>query len=200
MNERETPTEIDWQSQLGQDRLVASALEGKRDGTYVDIGAGQPELISNTVVLEREFGWHGALCDIEYETRLTHERSKRNTVYGDAFAVSWKYVFDQLKDEDGWIDYLSLDLEPPERTINLLLTLPFDRAKFRVATIEHDRYRGSDGELRNDLVRNLMIWHGYLGFAEVTLDLNGKPAHIEDWFIHRDAGIDIAKLKEKLSQ
>ena len=200
MNERETPVEIDWQSQLGQDRFVALALEEKRDGTYVDIGAGQPELISNTVVLEREFGWHGALCDIEYETRLTHERSKRNTVYGDAFAVSWKYVFDQLKDEDGWIDYLSLDLEPPDRTINLLLTLPFDRAKFRVATIEHDRYRGSDGELRNDLVRNLMIWHGYLGFAEVTLDLNGKPAHIEDWFIHRDAGIDIAKLKEKLSQ
>ena len=200
MNERETPVEIDWLSQLGQDRLVAFALEGKRDGTYVDIGAGQPELISNTVVLEREFGWHGALCDIEYETRLTHERSKRNTVYGDAFAVSWKYVFDQLKDEDGWIDYLSLDLEPPERTINLLLTLPFDRAKFRVATIEHDRYRGSDGELRNDLVRNLMIWHGYLVFAEVTLDLNGKPAHIEDWFIHRDSGIDIAKLKEKLSQ
>ena len=200
MNERETPVQIDWQSQLGQDHFVALALEEKRDGTYVDIGAGQPELISNTVVLEREFGWHGALCDIEYETRLTHERSKRNTVYGDAFAVSWKYVFDQLKDEDGWIDYLSLDLEPPERTINLLLTLPFDRAKFRVATIEHDHYRDSDGNLRRDLVRNLMFWHGYLGFAEVALDLNGKPAHIEDWFIHRDSGIDIAKLKEKLSQ
>lgn len=198
MNERETSAENDWKSQLGQDRFVALALEGKRDGTYVDIGAGEPELISNTVVLEREFGWHGALCDIEHEARLTHERSKRNTVYGDAFGVSWKYVFDQLKDHEGWIDYLSLDLEPPERTINLLLTLPFDRAKFRVATIEHDHYRDSDGNLRRDLVRNLMNWHGYLSFTEVRLDLDGKPAHIEDWFIHRDAGIDIAKLNEKL--
>lgn len=198
MNERETPVEIDWQSQLGQDRFVAFALEGKRDGTYVDIGAGQPELISNTVVLEREFGWHGALCDIEHEARLTHERSKSNTVYGDAFGVSWKYVFDQLKDHDGWIDYLSLDLEPPERTINLLLTLPFDRAKFRVVTIEHDHYRGGDANLRRDLVRNLMFWRGYLISAEVTLDLNGTPSHIEDWFIHRDAGVDIWLLKEKL--
>jgi FkbM family methyltransferase len=43
----------------GQDLLVLELLGGRRDGTFVDIGANDGVSISNTLHLEREFGWSG---------------------------------------------------------------------------------------------------------------------------------------------
>lgn len=43
----------------GQDILVHQLLNCKLNGTFVDIGANDGETISNTVLLERDFGWNG---------------------------------------------------------------------------------------------------------------------------------------------
>ncbi len=43
----------------GQDIFVASLLNNKRNGTFVDIGANDGVTISNTLYFEKELGWNG---------------------------------------------------------------------------------------------------------------------------------------------
>jgi len=110
-----------WRSQLGQDRFAWLTLDRKRDGTFIDIGAGEPETISNTWTLETGFGWRGVLCDIEHAEQLRKLRNPSNDVEADAFAVDWRAHFRKWQ-RDGWIDFLSLDIEPPDMTAKLCST------------------------------------------------------------------------------
>ena len=50
-----------WFSQLRQDHIVSTLLNGKRNGYFVDLAANDAIRISNTYALERDFGWDG-LC------------------------------------------------------------------------------------------------------------------------------------------
>ena len=51
-------------SQDGQDRFVAETVfKGKRDGFFVEAGAGDGLWISNTLLLERRYGWSGILVE-----------------------------------------------------------------------------------------------------------------------------------------
>lgn len=50
-------------SQYGQDQWVIQALGHKRGGFFLEIGAGDGLWISNTLKLEREFGWTGILVE-----------------------------------------------------------------------------------------------------------------------------------------
>jgi hypothetical protein len=50
-------------SQFGQDLWVIRVLQGKRNGYFLEIGAGDGLWISNTLVLERELGWTGLLVE-----------------------------------------------------------------------------------------------------------------------------------------
>mmetsp|Transcript_133094 Transcript_133094/g.332239 ORF Transcript_133094/g.332239 Transcript_133094/m.332239 type:complete len:442 (+) Transcript_133094:66-1391(+) len=58
-------------SQFGQDWLISSVLGCKRDGFFVDIAANDAEFLSNTLMLERDFGWNGACLE-----------ANRNYIYG----------------------------------------------------------------------------------------------------------------------
>jgi hypothetical protein len=170
------------QSQLGQDRFVIMALEGKTCGTFVDIGAGQPWHLSNTIALQFALGWNGVLCDIEWEDALKKQR-KPSMVFGDAFRVKWLKVFQALA-IDGRIDFLSLDLEPPELTEKMLDQLPLDAVRFSVACIEHDSYRGPDGPDRQDRMRRRMADLGYELIAQIDHD---------DWWVD-PAAVDVKRV------
>lgn len=186
---------IQWRSQLQQDRFVALMFEGLLDGTFVDIGAGHPEQISNTVVLEREFGWRGILCDIEHGDALRRERDKDNIVLYDALRFersNWNAYLEMIEDDDGFIDFLSLDIEPPDATLEVMVRLPMDRFRFRIASIEHDFYRDENGALRRELVRTYMAWRGYLFVCEVGCSNHGP---IEDWYIHQESGLTLEKAR-----
>jgi FkbM family methyltransferase len=51
-------------SQFGQDRFVAETIyAGKRGGYFVEAGAGDGLWISNTLLLERRYGWTGILIE-----------------------------------------------------------------------------------------------------------------------------------------
>jgi FkbM family methyltransferase len=62
-------------SQLGQDIWVLEMSEFKRDGFFVEFGATDGVLLSNTYLLEMEFGWKG-IC-AEPNPKL-YEQLKRN--------------------------------------------------------------------------------------------------------------------------
>eukprot|EP00946_MAST-07B_sp_MAST-7B-sp1_P001432 g1432.t1 len=63
-------------SQVGQDKTVVKAFSGKRGGFYVDLAANDPVALSNTLALERDYGWSGICIEAnpQYWPRLAHRQ------------------------------------------------------------------------------------------------------------------------------
>ena len=57
-------------SQLGQDLTVLKFYNDKRDGYFIELGASDGITLSNTYLLEKEFGWKGICAEpvpVKYE-------------------------------------------------------------------------------------------------------------------------------------
>ena len=61
--------------QLFQDLMVSFFLDGKRDGYFVEFGASDGKMRSNTYMLEEHLGWSGILAE---PGRCWHHRLKEN--------------------------------------------------------------------------------------------------------------------------
>lgn len=57
-----------FQSQIGQDRWALKMLGYKRDGFFIDIGAGDGVMFSNTWALEKRYGWKGICIEPDPES------------------------------------------------------------------------------------------------------------------------------------
>jgi hypothetical protein len=174
-------------SQARQDTFAIVASGGKRDGTFVDIGAGHPENGSNTKALE-ELGWRGILCDIETWEELAVARSQSNVILADALDPDTDAEILKLAGDGGTIDFLSLDLEPPALTLQRLATLPLHRVRFAIACVEHDLYRDPTGSIRAAM-RGIMSSHGYRMVAADVMMVGHSDGRmnlvpVEDWWIH----------------
>jgi len=62
-------------AQLGQDLFVLSELNLKREGFFVEFGSTNGVDLSNTVLLEKDFGWNGILAE---PARCWHNALKNN--------------------------------------------------------------------------------------------------------------------------
>ncbi len=62
-------------SQYRQDLFVLSVLDFKRNGFFVEFGATNGVDLSNTYLLEKQFGWHGILAE---PSRHWHADLRRN--------------------------------------------------------------------------------------------------------------------------
>lgn len=136
-------------SQLDQDILVLAYLNFKRDGLFVDIGCGPPTVLSNTARLEKDYGWSGIAIDIRSENDHTSWSDRKNTkhIVQDATTIDYHKLFDEhFGDND--IDFLSLDLEPPHLTMDVLYKLPWDKYKPKIIAFEPDSYRDDSGVQR----------------------------------------------------
>jgi len=67
-----------WHSQVGQDKTVALLTKGA-PGYFVDLAANDAKSLSNTLTLERDFGWRG-VC-IEPNPRYWHGLLRRQCVH-----------------------------------------------------------------------------------------------------------------------
>lgn len=98
-------------SQLGQDLFVLSQLGFKRDGYFVEFGACDGVYLSNSLLVESEFGWSGILSE---PGRIWHDDLAKNRtdiidhrcVYSSSGNV---VIFSEMKDAglstmDGFVD------------------------------------------------------------------------------------------------
>ncbi|ELT88811.1 hypothetical protein CAPTEDRAFT_205199 [Capitella teleta] len=177
-------------SQIEQSVFVDFALGYRKGGFFVDCGAGDGELFSNTLFFERDREWSGLLIEPNADdfSTLLHKRrkafslnacvspSKHSSVEvfrkasgfisglrgyvdelhsGIDFAGNWWYQGETtvqcyplysilLALDRDHIDYLSLDVEGPE--VEILDTIPFDKLRIDVITVEY-RAKGQQSDL-----------------------------------------------------
>ena len=162
-------------SDMMQDMFVLTMLNGKQNGTFLEIGCGDPVEGSNTKLLE-DLGWTGTSIDVRVE--LEEKFSEQRTASFIAADVT-RLDFDSLVTQD--YDYLQIDIEPPLGSLQTLLRIPFDKHRFAVITFEHDAYR-SDGVKERS--RDYLWSHGYLLVAgDISINLYES---CEDWWVHPD--------------
>lgn len=167
-------------SQAFQDLFVLTLLNGKRDGTYVEIGACEPKDNSNTYLLENDFGWKGISFEIDSNLVNKFNGIRENKcIIGDATIKDYKKIFSDL----GYskvIDYLQLDIEPAKNTFDAMLAIPFEDYKFRIITYEHDWY--CDDKSYKEKSRKYLEFLGYeLVISDVCFG-NDKNS-FEDWWV-----------------
>lgn len=148
--------------QLDQDWIVLAYLNHKKNGTFVDIGCGPPCYLSNTARLEKEFGWTGIAIDIKKETDCWTWNDRPNTtmLVHDATKLDYKELFEQYFSGVD-IDFLSLDLEPPSLTFEVLKMLPWSQWKPKVIAYESDSYRDDQCLQRDMEAQQFMRGMGY---------------------------------------
>lgn len=170
-------------SEAYQDMFVLSMLNGKKNGTYVEIGGGPPFYGNNTALLETAYSWTGVSVEnnTEYVKKYSKER-KNICVCRDALGIDYdKFLAGQ--DFEKEIDYLQIDLDPFELSYKVLLMIPFERYKFAVITFEHDYYH-DDSKSYRDKARKYLKQYGYeLVVGNLSPD-EYRP--YEDWWVHPD--------------
>lgn len=162
-------------SQAGQDLFVLSILNGKSGGVFLDLGCHEPILINNTYLLESSFGWKGLSVDINESFFKLFVFRQTATLCADCTKLDWDQVARSLGTNR--IDYLSLDLEPPDVTLECLRTIPFEKVEFSVITFEHDAYRA--GESVRLPSRELLESKG---FVRVCSNVKLQGLEFEDWY------------------
>lgn len=89
-------------SQLRQDLFVLSQVNFKRNGFFVEFGATDGVSLSNSYLLEKEFGWDGILAE---PARCWHQALQTNRHVHIEKNCVWKYsastlTFNEVKDAE----------------------------------------------------------------------------------------------------
>jgi hypothetical protein len=168
-------------SQTYQDMFILTMLNGKKNGTYLEIGSADPFYGSNTALLETVFDWRGVSIDIKKdEVDKFNQQRKNKALNLDALEINYTDLLDQNFNTTD-IDYLQLDCEPPNNTFNILLSIPFEKYRFAVITYEHDYYVDVTKTYR-DKSRRYLVSMGYIPVATNIAPNNNSP--YEDWWVH----------------
>jgi glycosyltransferase involved in cell wall biosynthesis len=175
-------------SQLHQDMFALAMLDGKANGAYLEIGAHEPIFISNTYLLESQFGWRGISIELDPGMVSRHKAMRSNPcLHGDATTANYGEILGQAG-MPSVIDYLTIDIDPPQNSLIALKRLPHDQYQFRVITFEHDYSAG--GHLERIESRALLE---SLGYKLIVSDVAWGNRIVEDWWIHPDhVSADIA--------
>jgi SAM-dependent methyltransferase len=170
-------------SEAYQDMFVLTMLNGKKDGTYLEIGAGNSFYGNNTALLEKQFDWKGVALDIDENFVNAHKNERKNPCFlKNATLVNYNAFLSGL-DFPNEIDYLQLDCDPPSVTYDILLSIPFETYKFAVITYEHDYYCDETKSFQEKSKKYLESY-GYMRVVNNISPDEFRP--YEDWWIHPD--------------
>jgi hypothetical protein len=169
---------MNYYSQIGQDKLILKYLNNKKNGFFLDIGCGYPKHINNTFILEKEYDWNGISIDlidyIEPNSETWEGTRKTHHVLHDALNLNYLELLKE-KNAPFVIDYLSMDLEPPDLTFQCLYKIPFDQYQFNFISFETDEGR-EGGDHRRDVSREYFKSMDYIYIGS----LGGQ----DDFYLH----------------
>lgn len=170
----------EWYGQIGQDRWVADVFKHKRDGTFLDVGCHEPRNLSNTWALEKQLGWRGIAIDVDgsFSHGWARERPGSVFVLGDACTLDYPALL-AAQHIPQPVDYLSLDLEPPELTWQCLQHILGQKIWAQTVTFETDFYRYKESR---EPSRELMA---SLGYALARPDVPGMFGAQDDFYVHK---------------
>lgn len=182
-------------SQAQQESFVLEVLQNKFGGTFLEIGGYDPFSLSNTYVLESEFGWQGFAIEIDKKCARRYNKHRRNHCY-EANAITFDYrTAIATHALPGIIDYLQVDIEPALQSFQALTKVLFAGSKFRVITFEHDAYDSRENENVRELSRSMLSFFGY---RLVAANIKSKGFPFEDWWVHPDY-VDESSYKSFIS-
>jgi len=169
-------------SQIFQDMFILAVLNGKKNGTYLEIGAQQPFYQSNTALLETKFGWNGVSIEIKEDLcKMFKEQRKNKILCKDATQINYSKLLKEYN--TNVIDYLQVDIEPSKTTFEALLSIPFDEYKFSIVTYEHDYYVDITNSYRSKSRKYMEL----MGYKLVVSNVSGNDfCPFEDWWVHPD--------------
>ena len=175
-------------SQAFQDLFVIKMLNGKTNGTYLEVGANHPTFHNNTYLLHHVYKWSGR--SIEFDPSCFYDwpqlRPESTFLLADALSIDYKKAMQMwFGNNSGRVDYLQLDIDPSINTLTVLKKLPHEDFRFSVITFETDAYTG---DLRaRDESRMILSSLGYeLIGADVSVlfkDISPTPIAFEDWWV-----------------
>ena len=166
-------------SRENQDLFVLSVLDKKIEGTYVEIGSAWPIKSNNTYLLESEFYWQGISFDNDssFVNEFNYIR-KNQCVLADATELDYSAIFEECG-LNTHIDYLQLDIDPPDNTFKVLNLIDFNKYSFSVITYEHDLSAGG----KSERLESRKILESY-GYTRVISDVMHGDTIFEDWYIN----------------
>lgn len=183
-------------SEAFQDIFILTLLNGKHNGSYLEIGAGHPIYGNNTYLLEKDFNWSGISVDYDQNLVDTFTSTRKNAcINSNATLLNFDNLISEFKDGQNpiyWqtmnidgneikvIDYLQIDCDPPEISYQVLLNMDFTKMRFRVITFEHDYYADST-KMVQLLANEYLTATGYTLIAE-NISPDGVRNY-EDWWV-----------------
>jgi hypothetical protein len=200
-----TSTELtnDWRdhtfsfSQAGQDLFVVAMLQGKCNGTFLELGGFSPKYGgNNTYILEKKFNFSGTSIDINYDADGYHKFEPQlftEEVHWPLCRPNTKFynytdalTFDYSKLAPHF-DYLQVDLD--EDTSLPALERVLKTQEFSVITFEHDVYnetKNPNNKLVKEQSQKILNNLGYelvINNATCVADSEpDKPLFFEDWY------------------
>lgn len=179
-------------SEAYQDMFVLAMHNGKKNGTYVEIGSGHPKNENNTYLLEKDFGWNGVSIDTNEDFVSAHNAERSHTcLLRNATSINYEKFLNGLNLPTS-IDYLQIDVDSADISYKVLLSIPLETYKFGVITFEHNHYTDSKNDVR---IKSRKYLESY-GYKLVPLNIltdSNNHCH-EDWYVHPDI-IDTSKIQ-----
>ena len=169
-------------SQSWQDIFVLTMLNGKRNGTFLELGASDPIYMNNTYLLSSKFDWKGISIDFRSELLelWANERSNDTLRLLDAYKINYVELLKELPSQ---IDYLQVDLDETA-SLPILMKLPHLTTRFSVITFETDVFAGYV-EIQQQS-RKFLLDLGYQLLIDNVAVRNyptGTWEPFEDWYI-----------------
>lgn len=169
-------------SQSWQDIFVLTMLNGKRNGTYLELGASDPVYMNNTYLLSGLFDWKGISIDFRSEllSLWADNRSKDTLRILNAWEIDYTELLKELPTQ---VDYLQVDLDETS-SLPILKKLPHSTTRFSVITFETDIFAGHI-ELQQQS-REFLLDLGYQLLID-NVAVRNYPTNtwepFEDWYI-----------------
>ena len=176
-------------SQSGQDQFAYNLIGDY--GTYLEIGAHDPIINSNTYKLETLCGWSGFSVEYDRSHQVAwnkcKERNMNRVIWDDAFNVNYLDSITKFGLSNN-IDYLSCDIEPPNNTFEILKLLINLKIEFKFISYEHDKY--ASGEKFENQAKNFLSLNGYKIAVDNVYSRNKKHKIYETWFVKKNINLN----------